>query len=157
MELTCVRTWVLKKGRLKGDLLLTDYSTREVRWAWNQVRYTYITTILRYSLLVYKLTCWHWKHLEIKKHQPGNYHAVSTCLVVRIQQNMCKSKISNMLCEYLCACKTNVKATGTCLWIKLICHQLARITSPTNKLSNYFKNQSLKKSLRYSCAPHRLC
>jgi len=35
--------------------------------------------------------------------------------------------------------------------------QTCRITSPPNKLSNYFKNQSLKKSLRYSCAPHRLC
>jgi len=42
------------------------------------------------------------------------------------------------------------------LWIKLICHKLARITS-TNKLSNYFRNRSLKKSLRYSCAPHQLC
>ena len=51
----------------------------------------------------------------------------------------------------------SIKATGTCLWIKLICHKLARITAPTNKLSNYFKNQSLKKSLRYSCVPHRLC
>jgi len=49
-----------------------------------------------------------------------------------------------------------IKATGTRLWIKLICHKLARITSPTNKLSNY-KNQSLKRSLRYSCAPHWLC
>jgi len=45
--------------------------------------------------------------------------------------------------------KDYIKATGTCLWIKLIWHKLARITSPTNKLSNYFKNQPLQKSLRY--------